>query len=230
MLAATKSDKCYAYELENFILDSVDRGDMVQFNSLLKRYTEALYGAYDNELQVKAKAYELCVLIHRMFHDYIIDVEYDVCQYANLRLSEISGQDHLTEFMRSYVNVLNGKRTMAKNKPKQLVVAEAKEYIDSHFSDSITLDLVADRVGVSSYYLCRMFGQMEKVSFSNYISHRRIEEAKRLLIETDESITVIAEKTGFGSQAYFGMVFKKQTGLSASHYRKKQRVTGVYIE
>lgn len=53
-----------------------------------------------------------------------------------------------------------------------------------------------------------------------YLAKKRISEAKAMLCNTDKSISLIGEETGYKDITYFGMVFKKYEGVSPSQYRK----------
>ena len=57
------------------------------------------------------------------------------------------------------------------------------------------------------------------MSFTNYVTRTRMEEAARLLRDTDDKTYLIAEKTGFVDANYFSYVFKRHFGLSPSRYR-----------
>lgn len=80
--------------------------------------------------------------------------------------------------------------------------ATAKRYIDENYSESITLDKLAEIAHVNKYYLSHSFKNEYKVSPIDYLMKRRITEAKALLTSTDFSLTQIAEQIGFGSLAY----------------------------
>lgn len=60
-----------------------------------------------------------------------------------------------------------------------------------------------------------------KESLFNYLLHFRIEQSLPLLSSTDQSITEIAEKTGFSNPCYFTKIFRKHKGCSPTQYRKK---------
>lgn len=81
--------------------------------------------------------------------------------------------------------------------------AAAKRYIDENYSESITLDKLAEIAHVNKYYLSHSFKNEYNVSPIDYLMKRRITEAKALLTSTDFSLTQIAEQIGFGSLPYF---------------------------
>lgn len=101
--------------------------------------------------------------------------------------------------------------------------ATAKRYIDENYSESITLDKLAEIAHVNKYYLSHSFKNEYKVSPIDYLMKRRITEAKALLTSTDFSLTQIAEQIGFGSLAYFSKCFRKIEGTSPNEYRKSAR-------
>ena len=101
--------------------------------------------------------------------------------------------------------------------------ATAKRYIDENYSESITLDKLAEIAHVNKYYLSHSFKNEYKVSPIDYLMKRRITEAKALLTSTDFSLTQIAEQIGFGSLAYFSKCFRKVEGTRPNEYRKSAR-------
>ena len=101
--------------------------------------------------------------------------------------------------------------------------AAAKRYIDENYSESITLDKLAEIAHVNKYYLSHSFKNEYNVSPIDYLMKRRITEAKALLTSTDFSLTQIAEQIGFGSLPYFSKCFRKVEGTSPNEYRKSAK-------
>ena len=101
--------------------------------------------------------------------------------------------------------------------------ATAKRYIDENYSESITLDKLAEIAHVNKYYLSHSFKNEYKVSPIDYLMKRHITEAKALLTSTDFSLTQIAEQIGFGSLAYFSKCFRKIEGTRPNEYRKSAK-------
>lgn len=106
---------------------------------------------------------------------------------------------------------------------RENVVQQAKQYIELHYKESCSLQLVAAHVHVTPNYLSNLFKRETGVAFSNYISMLRIENAKNLLTFTKMRISEIAEHTGFDSASYFTTVFRQVTGKSPTEYRKEDQ-------
>lgn len=104
--------------------------------------------------------------------------------------------------------------------PYQPVMKNALRYIRLHFREDISLGQVADYVGLNASYFSTLFKQETGINFSRYLTEKRIEEACRLLRETNMSLVAIASELGFDNQSYFSRIFKRQMGISPRMYRQ----------
>ena len=95
----------------------------------------------------------------------------------------------------------------------------SKEYIYSHIKERITIEDLADSLGVSASYLSRLFKKETGISVSAYIRRQKIEMAKNLLQYSDYSIIEIANRLSFSSQSHFIQQFREVTGMTPGKYR-----------
>jgi len=104
------------------------------------------------------------------------------------------------------------------------VVHKARAYVDQHFREPVMgIARVAAQVGVSAAHLSRVFHRTVGITFSDYLTERRIEEAKDLLRSTNLKIADVTDQVGYAHQSYFGRIFKRLTGQSPSRYRLMNR-------
>lgn len=94
--------------------------------------------------------------------------------------------------------------------------------IQRDFAKPIFLKDLANELGYSSTYLSRLFNKEMGISIAAFINSTRIEEAKKLLHATGESIQQIALTTGFSSSSYFIDKFKEATGMTPNEYRRSK--------
>jgi AraC-like DNA-binding protein len=94
------------------------------------------------------------------------------------------------------------------------------EYVDAHLGDELTLDALAAVACLSPYHLSRSFRRAMGVGLHRYVVQRRIERARRLVLETDLSMAAIAWTVGFESQAAFTKRFRHEIGQTPSHLRR----------
>lgn len=94
-----------------------------------------------------------------------------------------------------------------------------KEYIYAHIKERITIEDLADALGVSSSYLSRLFKKETGVSVSAYIRNRKIDMAKNLLRFSNDSMIDIANRLSFSSQSHFIQQFREVVGMTPKKYR-----------
>lgn len=93
-------------------------------------------------------------------------------------------------------------------------------YINKNYDKDITLKEICNEFYLSKVTLCKQFKKVMSCSVMRYVFNLRINKAKELLIYSDDSIEEISRICGFSSANYFGLAFKKETGLSPFNYRK----------
>lgn len=108
--------------------------------------------------------------------------------------------------------------------PANRQCAAVRQYIDQHYKESLTLDMLAEKVSINKYYMAHAFKREYGVSPINYLITCRIREGKQLLAETDLSLSQIATVLGFSSSSYFSQSFRKAEGISPTEYRKTNQV------
>ena len=112
---------------------------------------------------------------------------------------------------------------LKQNKQKERnAVKEAKNYILNNYSGEISLEEVSSRVGLSKVYFSKIFTEEVGDNFIKYLTNVRIENAKKLLEETEMKIYEICDKVGYHNIEHFSRTFKKVVGLSPLHYKNKK--------
>ena len=101
--------------------------------------------------------------------------------------------------------------------------AAVRRYIDLHFKESLTLEMLAEEAHMNKYYLAHAFKREYGISPINYMISRRIEESKYLLVETDLSQSQISQLLGFSSSSYFSQLFRRTQSITPREYRKNAR-------
>lgn len=104
------------------------------------------------------------------------------------------------------------------NNKVSFVVFKALEIIHNEYNQEINLEIVAERLNVTSEYLSSIFSKEMNKSFSNYLTEYRINLAKEMLLGGKLKTVDIALSVGYSSEKYFFSVFKKVTGMSPGKY------------
>ncbi|MDZ4288326.1 MAG: helix-turn-helix domain-containing protein [Prosthecobacter sp.] len=111
----------------------------------------------------------------------------------------------------------------ASNEPE--AVRRAKEYIHTHLAEAMTLESVAKAVGVSPFHFCKIFKHATGLTFTDFVSHARVEKAKRLLMKPAARITDVAYDVGFQSLSHFNRSFRRIVSESPTEFRSRIRST-----
>lgn len=97
------------------------------------------------------------------------------------------------------------------------------EWLDHHFADPITLELLAKRAHMSPRTLARCFHECFDMSPMNYVIDVRLRRAEQMLCSAEARVKDVAPKVGIEDASYFARLFRKRTGLEPSAYRVKHR-------
>lgn len=98
-------------------------------------------------------------------------------------------------------------------------------YIDAHYTEDLSLEILSKEFGVSRFRLSRLFADTLHTSFPSYVNSKRLEYGKSRLESTTLSVTQLALDAGFGSSRTFFREFKHTYGISPGEYRKNYLFT-----
>ena len=208
-------------------------------------------------LLMEQKGRELCIrlkqYLHYMEEEGIMNRQllmlfyHDVLQvvYSVLTEHNISAQSLLRDFEGEYGESLTSSAAMEAHleqiieaavgymqatRDKEGVVGEIKKYIDMHLGEDLSRNRLAELACLNPSYLARLFRSRTGYSLVDYITKRKIEKVRDMLLTTDRTVSEIANELGYTNMPYFSKVFKKETGCTPVEYRKAQgnvtKVTG----
>lgn len=119
-------------------------------------------------------------------------------------------------------------RSQTKTLTNGVAVDETKAviaYIQAHYSQPLTLTLLADHFNLSKSHLCRLFKKTTKMALTDYINATRISHSTQLLQQTDQAVGVIAGLVGFNNISYFNKIFQRRMHLTPTAYRQEIQQT-----
>lgn len=179
------------------------------------------YASGDLEI-IKAKLYEFSAFLSRAAVEAgapLKDLTEIIKKSSRLITENIDYQDlceTTVEILENFIDVVYNSRAKKVNSTH---LAGAISYINEHYGEDINLESLSKTVFVSTYYLSHLFRDEMGVTFSDYLTKVRIDNAKRLLLE-GVSVENVAEAVGFSDGNYFIKTFKKYVGITPAKYRK----------
>ena len=178
-----------------------------------------------NYEEYQTKIIELCFSLAKIARQYGLEEK----KYSDPRslMSEILSAytgDELKKGFLSYTISLGRAVNQKRMDNNGLLAQRAKEFIDQNFMRSdLSVEILCDYLHISPSYFSSIFKKIHGISFVNYLTNRRIEEAVFLLKTTDYKTKVISEMVGYPESNYFSYVFKKKTNISPANFRKQER-------
>src|SRR5471032_908503 len=107
------------------------------------------------------------------------------------------------------------------------LVAKVLKYVKDHISDALTIEGIADAVGVSRRTFSRAFAKHAHVTPSVFVDQVRIDFARKLLEETDVPLKTVAFRCGFHTATQMRMIFSRQLDITPKQYRERFRADDI---
>lgn len=131
--------------------------------------------------------------------------------------------NELNTVLYTVAETLSAQMTRETATQENLTVKRAKSLIHEFYSDGITQEEIAHKLGITPEYLSTQFRKETGDTFSNYIRDYRIKKSKELLLGTQLKLHQISAQVGYSDPKYFSQVFKKVVGQLPVDYRKTRK-------
>lgn len=212
------------YEITNGLRTYIEMGDIEAIEIIFDNIIEAT----SKEKSAREKAYDLCGCIAFLIKG---SSEKDRVGFQSIfqndktvfeKVLKLNSLQDIELWLRSVERELCTFLTQKDGVQNNRIVSKAKKYISKNFAASINLQEVAADINISPGYFSKIFKQVTGMSFIDYVTEMKINEAKRLLVEGNYKIYEISEKIGYENAYYFSKVFKKITGMTPSEFEIKK--------
>lgn len=112
-----------------------------------------------------------------------------------------------------------------KNNTSYRNIKTTKDFIHENIDKDLSLDFIADKIGLTPNYLSKLFKNIEGINFIDYVTQKRLKTAGKMLLKTDLTISEICHKVGYNNPSYFNTRFKKHFGCTPTKYRITNKTT-----
>lgn len=210
-------------EIEKDILTELRRNDVIEMK---KNFIRFIYSLSDNELLNKmyihqlgvrtevllGNSYGLTTAVQKGYQDFYQAI--DRCTDAKLA-------DILYKLLQFVIR--EREAMVPEHIEKHQYIESACEYIRHHLNnEELSIAEVAEHVFLNQVYFGRLFKQVMNMSFKKYLLKTRLEHARQLLEDTEDSINDICAKVGMANPSYFSKLFKQEMGVLPSEYKRNQ--------
>lgn len=218
----------YPFEVEQRLQKMIVQGDKEGARELINQLLGALYFTSTGDLgEIKQRAKELIVLFSRASIEGGADVHRIFGQNPNLQadIDRTQTLDELSQLLTGVFYRFVGYVFDFSKFQHVDIMHKAVSYLKENLAQRVTLEELAQHVGLSKSYLSTIFKTELGQTFTDYVNWMRIEKSKELLLNPQLSLAAIADLIGYNDQSYFTKKFSQLAGMSPGQYRKKRGQT-----
>ncbi len=216
------ADIGYPYEIERKLVEKLKSRKIKQIPEIVDTLFKSWCISDDFDLNLsKSRMLELLGVLSRSavevganFKD-ISPLNYEYTQ----KLFKISSSEAMKEWLKSLLFILSDQIDQFADDFKDNIIYDGIKFIQSNYEKDITLPEAAEASNLSVHYFSRLFKKEMGITFKEYLTKLRMEDAKRKLKTRDANISRIAKEIGYRNPSYFSKVFKDYEGKSPSEYR-----------
>ena len=197
-------------EIANKLLHGLKRGIEYEIESVAEKYRQL-----DNKLSISSIFDEICKTAKNS-----PEISSSLCISILKERTRAKNIERIHGLVQLFLEILeqyNGNSPKDKNPYAQ----KAYNFIKNNAYKDISLNLVADEIGISPFYLSRLIKQEFQITFINLLMEFRMAKAIELVKNSRSQVNEIAKATGYANTAYFCKVFRRFTGKSISEYRQE---------
>ena len=206
--------------------DLVRSGNRAGSLAELNRIFEILesYRGQDAMLAVSISL-QLFTALNQILFDTRLSTREDLEEYAELtgRMIRLGSLEETRQLIAGRCLLIID-RLEAARRQESRTVRLLKEYIQQHYTEPLTIDMLAKQVYLSPAYICLLFKQETGSTINRYLTDLRLNAAQRMLADPDRRLLDICIEVGYSDPKYFSRLFKRREGLTPSEYRA--RLTG----
>jgi AraC-like DNA-binding protein len=207
---------------ESALVAAIRAGDRGQARAIVNRMLTGIYHQAAGSVEsAKALLLELVVLMLRTAveaggrRNILLGGQVDL-----LGLGPVRDDEELARWLRRSLETIFDSLERNRRDPDEDLYQRALRFINEHCEEDLGRDTVAEAAGVSPQRLTRLVQTYAGRGFNDLINRARIDRAKELLDQGRSALDVALE-VGFADASYFTKIFRKQTGMTPSDYRKR---------
>ena len=221
--APLKTKNQYSLDIETQVLGALRKNDAAQMKKAYEKFVyilpkeEASVRVYLRRLAVRVEfsvedSYGLTQEMKKSFRNFYDTVD---------KVIPPKGVNILYQLFLHMIELRSSMREGTSEQYFQDYIPVALEYIRENLHDeNLSISSVSEHVYLNPVYFGRIFKNVMNMSFKRYVQNMRMEKAKELILEEQESIANICTQVGIPNPSYFSQVFKQYTGILPSEYKR----------
>jgi len=213
----------YPYDIEKRLTDLVIQGNVDGSLECVGDMYLTIFQAFNhNIIWAKARCLQLLGVLCKAAADAGVSNENLFQANSTLvqDLLKVDEMEQLKSWLNNCVKDITGLISKSRELSSNRVIKITQDYVEQNLSRDIALEDICKRVFLNSQYFSRLFKRETGMTFTEYLTLRRIEKAKMLLKSEGLPVAVVARKVGFSDANYFSRVFARMEGIPPSEFAK----------
>jgi AraC-type DNA-binding domain-containing proteins len=210
------------YAMEKSLINDVLSGNAEGAKAMLNEMLGQIFFTSGNNIEIiKVRTIEFIALLSRAIVEAGFNNEkvYHMTENFMLQLTNVKNLTDLSYVLMEILEQFTDVAFYHSSGTNTSLIKKSVNFINERYNQNLTLEMVADHVGLNPAYFSSLFKKETGINFSSYLINLRMDNAKLLLKNTNLSLINIAFELGFDNQSYFSKVFKKSTGMTPKQYR-----------
>ena len=211
----------YPVDTEKRMFELVEKGDYVGAGNAAGQYFDWMSENFsDSIMDIRLKVLEFVLYAERLL--YVKGGNTYEFKSRTDYLPTVMGMDDLSDMKTWFLNkIIEVTQKVENNRSEksESLIEKAESFINRNYMKDLSLDDISRYCNISSYYFSKLFKQETGENYVEYLSRVRIENAKKMLSDSEASIKEISYSVGFSDPNYFSRAFKKYEGVSPTEYK-----------
>lgn len=206
------------YEIERRLVNCIICGDSVNIPEIINE----IFKEFSN-LNIELERFLLVLRdILALIRRNVTEMGYDISEF-NDEIKTFFEKSYFIDDMKDIiiiilVNLCKNISALNLSGCKAFIL-KVKQYIDENYCEQLTLNMISDKFYIHTSYFSRLFKKETGENFIDYLTKKRIDESKKLLLGTRLKIYEISERVGYKNSKYFSQLFEKYIGVTPKEYR-----------
>lgn len=205
------------------LCELIEIGDSDSIEKTLKELKEYYKTMVMKETEIKVQIIRNIVLLGSMLQSKYSD-KFDDFPDFDVAIDKIKRSDSLDDVMQIISTFSIGASENIGITTTDNIVKRVLAYMERNYAKPLKLEDIAKIFSYNSAYLGKVFKKITGNSFNNVLNHIRIENAKRLLLETDLKVYQISEQVGYNNTDYFYSKFRSYVGISPKEFIEQNKM------
>lgn len=213
----------YSLKMESNFIEQIKIGNIKKAKSLVDDIISGIMNNNTNISTIREYIGEFIMVLKRAISEMGFSVKLSSTSGILFELGNLTQLEEIEVWCRRIIYDILEQIDNSDNRSMG-IIRKVFEYVNKNYYREITLDLVAQEVGLTPQYLSKMFKEKYGTNFIDYVTKKRIEYAEELLKNDKRSIKEISKLVGYEDSNYFCKLFKKDKGLTPKQYRMQKTI------